>query len=260
MRKPFVAALLIGSALVSIPQIGGTSEGSRDAANCQSQGRSKPVFAILTGDQQLWCLRDKDPAKARTIGALSGLVTDQRLVGIDVRPANGALYGIGDFGGVYNIDLGTATATLVSRSSIAPAGADFGVDFNPVADRLRVVSDQGQNLRINVDTGAATADTSVNYTTGASAPGVTASMYTNNDADPVTATTLFDIDTNLDQVVVQSPPNAGTLAATGKLGIDVSAWPQRTSSARSATARLSRIRRTPRWWSMAKPASIPSTY
>ena len=52
--------------------------------------------------------------------------------------------------------------------------------------------------------------------------GVTGVAYTNNDADPNTATTLFDIDTSLDQVAVQAPPNAGTLNPTGKLLVDVS--------------------------------------
>jgi hypothetical protein len=53
---------------------------------------------------------------------------------------------------------------------------------------------------------------------------VTAAAYTNNDLDPNTATTLFDIDTMLDQVVVQSPANAGLLAATGKLTVDADQW------------------------------------
>ena len=52
--------------------------------------------------------------------------------------------------------------------------------------------------------------------------GVTGAGYTNNDADPNTATTLFDLDSALDQVVVQSPANSGMLAATGKLGVDAS--------------------------------------
>ena len=38
-----------------------------------------------------------------------------------------------------------------------------------------------------------------------------------------TATTLFDIDFALDQVVVQSPANNGTLAPTGQLGVDATA-------------------------------------
>jgi hypothetical protein len=52
------------------------------------------------------------------------------------------------------------------------------------------------------------------------ATGVTGAAYTNNDADPNTATTLYDIDSMLDQTVIQSPANSGMLAATGKLGVD----------------------------------------
>lgn len=44
-------------------------------------------------------------------------------------------------------------------------------------------------------------------------------LYTNNDLADTTATTLFDIDTTNDQVVLQVPANAGTLSPTGKLGI-----------------------------------------
>ena len=46
--------------------------------------------------------------------------------------------------------------------------------------------------------------------------------YTNNDADPNTATTLFDIDAAADQVSVQAPANNGNLSPTGKLGVDTS--------------------------------------
>ena len=52
------------------------------------------------------------------------------------------------------------------------------------------------------------------------ATGVTAAAYTNNDLDPNTGTSLFDIDTAQLQVVLQSPANAGLLAATGKLRQD----------------------------------------
>ena len=51
---------------------------------------------------------------------------------------------------------------------------------------------------------------------------MTGAAYTNNDADPNTATTLFDLDSALDQTVIQSPANSGQLAATGKLGVDAS--------------------------------------
>ena len=47
-----------------------------------------------------------------------------------------------------------------------------------------------------------------------------ASAGGDDDDDPATGTTLFDVDSALDQVSIQSPPNNGTLVATGKLGVD----------------------------------------
>ncbi len=116
-------------------------------------------------------------------------------------------------------------ATKRSQVSVALEGSAFGIDFNPTVDRLRIVSDTGQNLRVNVDSGAALVDGALSYTAPPATP-VTASdiigaAYTNNDGDASTATTLFDIDAGLDQVAIQAPPNAGGLNATGKLGIDV---------------------------------------
>ena len=102
-------------------------------------------------------------------------------------------------------------------------GPSFGVDFNPTVDRLRIVSDTGQNLRVNVDDGTTNVDGTLNIpgTTPVNpALGVTAVAYTNNDADPNTATTLFDIDTTNDNTVIQAPANAGSLSPTGKLGVD----------------------------------------
>jgi hypothetical protein len=113
-----------------------------------------------------------------------------------------------------------ASLATAMMAPVALMGASFGVDFNPVPDRLRVVSDAGQNLRINVDTGVTIVDSALNPAPGA---GVTAVGYTNNDADMTTATVLFDIDTMVDQLSIQAPPNAGTLNTVGALGVDASA-------------------------------------
>jgi hypothetical protein len=174
----------------------------------------------LTADQRLICFEENKPDGAETLGFVSGLVTDTQLVGIDYRPAKSVLYGLGDGGGIYTIDPATAHATFVSRLNVALAGTSFGVDFNPAVDRLRVISDTGQNLRVNVDTGAAIVDASLAYTPGTPATGVTGAAYTNNDTDLNTATTLYDIDSRLDQVALQSPANAGTLSPIGKLTVD----------------------------------------
>jgi hypothetical protein len=172
----------------------------------------------LTADGRLVSFKETSPEVVHSVGSISGLAGDTKLVGIDFRPATGELYGLGDAGGVYTIDTGTAVASFNVQIGAALSGTSFGVDFNPVVDRLRIVSDSGQNLRVDVATGTTTVDTALLYT--AAATGVSGAAYTNNDADPNTATTLYDIDTLLDQVAIQAPPNAGSLNATGKLVLD----------------------------------------
>lgn len=186
---------------------------------------SRRVFG-LTGDNRLVRFRPLLPHFVRNIGPVSGLkAPDTALIGIDFRVQDGSLYGVGNGGGVYTIDTTDAQATLVNTLSVPLQGSFFGVDFNPAADRLRIVSDTGQNLSHNVNTGGTTAmQGTLTYTAPPAAPvaalGITAAAYTNNDLSANTATTLFDIDTSMDQVAIQSPPGNGILVATGKLGVD----------------------------------------
>jgi Domain of unknown function (DUF4394) len=182
----------------------------------------------LTDDQRLVTFRSGSPSRVTTVGRIFGLKSDRSLVGIDYRVQDGKLYGVGDRGGVYTISTRNASVVKVSQLTVALDGQSFGVDFNPAANRLRVISNTGQNLRHNIDdpagmpaAGTTATDTTLTYppATGA-ATGVTGAGYTNNDLSSGTATTLFDLDTNLDQTAVQSPANAGTLAPTGKLLVD----------------------------------------
>lgn len=164
------------------------------------------------------------PGKVKRLGAVSGLSGDTKVVGIDYRVQDRKLYAVGDRGGIYTLTT-RARATKVSQLSVVLSGTSFGVDFNPAADRLRVVSNSGQNLRHNLADGVTVNDGTLTYPATATAPattatGVTAAAYTNNDLDTNTATTLYDLDTALDQVVTQVPANAGTLAATGKFGLN----------------------------------------
>jgi uncharacterized protein DUF4394 len=175
----------------------------------------------LTRAQNLVCIPENVPSLATTIGALSGLVGDVQLVGIDFRPANGKLYGLGNEGGVYTIDVATGAAELQTQLDQKLSGTSFGVDFNPTVDLLRIVSDTGQNLAANVVTGATTVNAALTTPpTAGTTLGVTAVAYTNNDLDPTTATTLFDINTTSDRVVIQAPPANGTLNPTGSLRVD----------------------------------------
>lgn len=133
------------------------------------------------------------------------------ILGIDFRPATGQLYGFGHLGApgvrLYIIDPVTGTATLVNPLTADPAdptdpftdfvGTDFGVDFNPVPDRIRVVTDTGQNLRVNPVTGAVITDTPLAFAAGdpnaGQTPKVVDAAYSNNVAN-ATSTTLYGLE------------------------------------------------------------------
>lgn len=180
----------------------------------------------ISGDGTLMATFTTDrPNVLDWVRVVTGLSGDTGLIGIDFRVQNGLLYGVGNKGGIYTIKTPPATAdvvvTKVSQLQYVLNGTTFGVDFNPAADRLRVISDNGQNLRHNLNDHTTIQD--LNLTTPpteGTTKGVTAAAYTNNDLNAATVTTLVDINTTSDQVVLQSPANNGTLAPTGSLGID----------------------------------------
>ncbi|MFJ8563274.1 DUF4394 domain-containing protein [Streptomyces sp. NPDC093514] len=180
----------------------------------------------LTQDQRLVEFGVDKPSTIWSLGRVTGLAGDTKLVGIDFRVQNEMLYGVGDRGGIYTLSTRNARAMKVSQLTVALAGTAFGVDFNPAANRLRVISNTGQNLRHNIDDAAAPLATTVdgaltNPTVPPStAMGVTGAAYTNNDLNAATATTLFDLDPMADRISLQSPANAGTLAPTRNLGVD----------------------------------------
>ncbi|MEQ1786005.1 MAG: DUF4394 domain-containing protein [Acidimicrobiales bacterium] len=217
-RHTRLAAAIAGAlaaGLLTASVAGAHDDRHRDRPTCSGTDRTRSLDVVaLTADSTLLCVDARNAGRPSRIGTVSGLTVDTTLVGIDYRPATGVLYGLGEQGGIYTIDAKTAAATLVSRMNVALSGTSFGIDFNPTVDRLRVVSDTQQNLRVDVTTGATLVDLTL------SGAGVAGAGYTNNDADPNTATTLFDIDAANDQVSIQAPPNNGNLNPTGKLGVD----------------------------------------
>ena len=164
-----------------------------------------------------------NPAALTTIGPVTGLQASETIVGIDFRPASLALYGLGSTGRLYTIDTATGAATEVAPLSVALAGTTFGIDFNPVVDRLRVVSVADENLRVDPTNGGVTADANEVYAVGdaheGANPAVVALGYTNDFAGAAT-TTLYAIDAGFDSLAIQNPPNNGTLTTVGALGFD----------------------------------------
>lgn len=182
------------------------------------------IFAVTSANNLVRFRSDTPGTIDATVG-ITGLQAGESILGIDVRPATRQIYALGNTGRLYTLNPTTGAATFVSTLSTAPSGASFGVDFNPVPDRLRSTSDADQNLRTNVDTGAVTVDTALAYATGdpnaGQNPNVVGSAYTNNFAG-ATTTTLYGIDSNLDILVRQDPPNSGTLNTVGPLGFNTS--------------------------------------
>lgn len=183
------------------------------------------VYGVTADNRLVIFSRSSPSSPSQKNQQISGLQANERIVGIDVRPATGELYAVTDQNRVYVIDTQTTQATLKSTLTTALSGKAFDIDFNPTVDRLRVVSDAGQNLRVNVDTGATTVDGTLAYASGdpnaGATPRVVGAAYT-NPVNGATTTSLYDTDSGLDVLATQNPPNNGTLNTVGSLGTDIS--------------------------------------
>ena len=151
--------------------------------------------------------------------AITGLVGGEQIVSIDYRPATGQLYGLGSSSRLYFINEESGLATAIGTTAFTPliSGTNASINFNPAVDRIRLVSESGQNLRLNPELGTVAAtDTSIN---GGTTPQIGAIAYTNSTAG-ATATVLYDIDFGGDKLYIQNPPNGGTLELVGDLTVD----------------------------------------
>ena len=192
------------------------------AAGFTTAAHAVPAVGLL-GGTSLFSFDTAAPAAGSPALAITGLGAGVQLVGIDYRPATGTLYGLGNTGALYTINSSTGTAMFVSQVSTTLTAGDFDISFNPTVDRLRIVGTSGQNLRVNVDTGAATVDGPLAYAAGDANAGATPSIvgaaYTNQVRGTVATTTLYDLDASNAVLTTQAPPNNGTLNTVGPLGV-----------------------------------------
>lgn len=196
---------------------------SASAANITVLGEAGPL------GQTIATIDSNAPGVLQGANFVSGLAQGESLLGIDYRPLTGQLYGLGSQGAIYVIDSSTGTASRVGTGFDTPLnGESFGFDFNPVIDKIRIVSDANQNIVANPDTGAANIATTtpVAFASGdineGADPNVVQHAYSGNVANS-SGTQLYAIDTNLDALVTQAN-NAGTLATVGALGFDAESF------------------------------------
>ena len=174
------------------------------------------TFYALTSSNELVTYLSGNPLVEVSAMSITGLAAGERLLAIDFRPLNGQLYGVSSASKIYTIDLSSGMATAVGAAFSPMINGDWvGFDFNPTVDRIRLVTNSGQNLRLNPITGQVAA---VDGTINPMNTDVTAVAYTNSFAG-ATTTTLYDIDVATDMLYMQAPPNNGTLVAVGSLGV-----------------------------------------
>jgi hypothetical protein len=176
----------------------------------------------LTADNTLVRI-DGEARRAAAPVRITG--ADGRVLGIDQRPQDGRLYGVTERGQIVTLDSATGAATQVSRLNMPfDGGGRAVVDFNPVANRLRLMGMNGVNFRVNVDTGEVAKDGDLKFQSGSpfaeTRPRIVAGAYTNS-LGGATATALYTIDTLVGAFNLQAPPNDGVQQPKGMLGMSV---------------------------------------
>jgi Domain of unknown function (DUF4394) len=178
------------------------------------------TFFALSNGNQLLKINANNSAMATATTPITGLIASDLLTAIDFRPATGELYGVSSQSRIYVINQETGVARVIGTTALNPtiSGTAIGLDFNPTVDRIRLVTNTGQNLRLHPETGAVAAtDMAIN---GGTSPKIESVAYTNNTAGSTT-TVLYDIDSQTDKLYKQDPPNNGTLVEVGALGTDI---------------------------------------
>ncbi len=211
--------------------------------------REEVIYGV-SASNRLVSFKANDPGRLLSSVPISNLTGGETISAIDFRPATGELFALTSTNRALRINPANGQGTVVGATldtSLFDDGVSVGLDFNPTVDRLRIVNSTNDNLRFNpvtsaiVDgdtvTGGTQADTDLVYIeTDANFsvdPNITGSAYDRNDNNAATATTLFSIDSSLNNLVRQGAvdgatgdaaggggPNGGLLTTLGSLGVD----------------------------------------
>ena len=189
----------------------------------------------LTQSQKLVSFNAAQPGRIRSSKPVKGLQIGEQLLGLDYRAKNDTLYALGSSGQLYTVDTDNGQLTPVGGPAAIPLdGTEFGMDFNPTVDRIRVVSNTRLNLRVHPDTGSLVGgqpDTPLAYDSSdrhaGRAPRLVAAAYSYDPANPK-VTTNYALDAATGCLVIQGSlegatpvisPNTGRLFTVGELGL-----------------------------------------
>jgi hypothetical protein len=185
-----------------------------------SAARADSIVALIGED--ILATIDSRTARTTNLVKIDGVGP---ILGIDVRPADGRLYALASDGSIAIIDPATGKAAPKSKLEKLPlADVQVAVDFNPVADKMRIIGADGTNLRADVDSGKVTEDQPLKFAANDPSAGwppiIVAGAYSNS-VKGAKETTLYDIDAGLSMLFRQAPPNDGILNTIGTLGVSI---------------------------------------
>lgn len=230
-RRPLRIAATCALLALTVAACGDDDDADDLTGPGQGVTRGASIFGVDAQNTLVVFGRGNPTRGAVRSTAITGLASGETVVGIDFRASAAAtadrgLYAVTSASRIYMIDTTSGAATAIGSAAFTPAvsGAAFGVDFNPMVDRVRLHSDTEQNLRLNQLTGAVAAtDTPLAYATGDAGAGqnpmIAGTAYTNSVAGAA-STELFAIDAERDQLVFLATPNGGSLATRGPLGVN----------------------------------------
>ena len=193
------------------------------------------MYAYNGTNKRLVSFLPSAPGTLLTNVALTGLATDEALIGFDYRPADGQFYGItskqsSNMGRVVSINRTTGAVASVGTGMVAvPFDSTYALDFNPVPDRIRLISSSGRSRRYNPNDGTlAGTDVPLAFVAGDPNNGdpvvVAQAAYTKSIAGTPN-TTLFAIDHSQNLLVRVGgtngapSPNGGATSTIGSLGV-----------------------------------------
>lgn len=187
-------------------------------------GRAEPMWALTSGNRVLR-FDTAAPEKTLAIFPITGLPDGESIIAIDFRPASGELYALQTGDILCGINKETGAATPLTALNAALNGGSFGFDFDPVTDHIRIVSDVGQNLRVNPVTGETAVETTL-LTYAPSDPNARATPVLvgaahNNNFAGAAARILYGLDSADDCLVIQEPSGKEVLKTVGPTGLDV---------------------------------------
>ncbi|PZX52418.1 uncharacterized protein DUF4394 [Algoriphagus ratkowskyi] len=219
MKNLRILPVLIASTLISMAFISCDDKDDM-GPGIEMPGTAPDVnFTALSSDNEILMYNAKNLAAPISSTSISGLESGEMILSIDYRPATGQLYALSSMSRLYHINENSGAATVLGISAFSPGiqGANASIDFNPTVDRIRLVTESGQNLRLHPELGTVVAtDGTIN---GGNNPKIGAVAYSNSFSG-TTSTTLFDIDFAQDKLYKQVPPNDGGLEEVGNLEVD----------------------------------------